>query len=110
MVYIFWNIDGAEVRGCYPEHDRFECEGLDVWMTHIGGYPGHYDRRVAQQLRAHPPQLFICGHSHILRVMRDAKLMAQDWSRRARGCKRGRLRNRAVLGNLRAVAKERYQA
>jgi putative phosphoesterase len=67
------NIDDPELRGLYPRDQRFECAGLDVWMTHIGGYPGRYDPRVRAILRADPPQLFVCGHSHILRVMRDRR-------------------------------------
>ena len=50
------------------------CEGVAVWITHIGGYPGRYDSRIRDAIRAHPPRLFICGHSHILKVMNDKKL------------------------------------
>ena len=71
---VYGNIDGDPVRLTYPEHQRFDCEGVDVWMTHIGGYPDRYDRRVRQEIRRNPPGLFITGHSHILRVMRDLKL------------------------------------
>jgi predicted phosphodiesterase len=71
---VFGNIDGNDIRHLHPLHDRFECEGVDVWMTHIGGYPGRYDRAVGAEIRMNPPDLFICGHSHILRVMRDKKL------------------------------------
>ncbi len=71
---VYGNIDDGAIRALHPEHDRFECEGVDVWMTHIGGYPGKYDRRVASKIRQQPPDLFICGHSHILRVMRDKRL------------------------------------
>jgi uncharacterized protein len=55
----------------FPEHQRFMCEGVDVWITHIGGYPGKYHHSVKQDLLRSPPQLFICGHSHILKVMND---------------------------------------
>lgn len=68
---VWGNIDGQDLRLLFPEHNRFECEGVKVWMTHIGGYPGHYPARIAEELRKDPPQIFICGHSHILRVMRD---------------------------------------
>jgi len=68
------NIDGAELRRCFPLDQRFECEGLSVWITHIGGYPGAYDRKVKETISKDPPGLFICGHSHILKVMRDEKL------------------------------------
>lgn len=71
---VFGNIDGPELRGEFPEHQRFTLDQVDVWMTHIGGYPGRYDRRVREALRKDPPRLFICGHSHILRVMNDSKL------------------------------------
>ncbi len=70
---VWGNIDGKDVRIVYPLDNRFTIDGLDVWMTHIGGYPGHYEQRVRNILTAYPPQLFICGHSHILKVMRDAK-------------------------------------
>jgi hypothetical protein len=71
---VFGNIDAGDMRRRYPEDLRFECEGLDVFMTHIGGYPGKYNQRVREILRAKPPGLFICGHSHILKVMPDASL------------------------------------
>ncbi len=67
------NIDDTAIRLRYPEDLRFTCEGLDVWITHIGGYPGRYSQRVANLLKTNPPQLFICGHSHILRIMPDKK-------------------------------------
>ena len=70
---VFGNIDTAKVRAEFPEHQRFFCEGVDVWITHIGGYPGKYDKRVREALYRNPPKLFICGHSHILKVMRDKK-------------------------------------
>jgi putative phosphoesterase len=71
---VYGNIDGRDIRGQYPEDLRFEIEGVDVWMTHIGGYPGRYAPRVRPLIRANPPQLFICGHSHILKVMPDRDL------------------------------------
>ncbi|MEN0005247.1 MAG: metallophosphoesterase family protein [Bacteroidota bacterium] len=71
---VYGNIDGHELRAQFPEHLRFECEGVDVWMTHIGGYPGRYNKRVREEIRKHPPKLFICGHSHILKVMPDRSL------------------------------------
>lgn len=71
---VYGNVDDASIRSLHPLHDRFDCEGVDVWMTHIGGYPGRYDRAVSKKIRENPPDLFICGHSHILRVMRDGKL------------------------------------
>jgi putative phosphoesterase len=71
---VFGNIDGDEVRRMYPRFQRFFCEGVDVLMTHIGGYPGRYDASIAETLYRNPPQLFVCGHSHILKVMYDKKL------------------------------------
>ncbi|HAP01817.1 MAG TPA: YfcE family phosphodiesterase [Bacteroidetes bacterium] len=71
---VFGNIDGKYIREKYPEHLRFKAEGLDVFITHIGGYPGNYDFRVREEIKNHPPQLFICGHSHILKIMYDDKL------------------------------------
>lgn len=71
---VYGNIDGQELRLMYPEMLRFRCEEAEVVMKHIGGYPGKYDRSVGPQLRANPPQLFISGHSHILKVMFDQRL------------------------------------
>lgn len=71
---VFGNIDGKDVRLVYPEHLRFNCEGVDVWMTHIGGYPGKYDRNVQSEIYQNPPRLFVSGHSHILKVMFDEKI------------------------------------
>jgi len=71
---VYGNIDGAELRKELNMHERFMCENVDVWMTHIGGYPGHYDRAVKKEITLNPPKLFICGHSHILKVMYDKKL------------------------------------
>lgn len=70
---VYGNIDGHELRACYPEHLHFEVEGVRVWMTHIGGYPGRYPARIKSQFNRHNPDLFICGHSHILKVMPDPK-------------------------------------
>ena len=71
---VYGNIDDAEVRLEFPENNRFMCEDVDVWITHIGGYPKAYNVRVRDEIRANPPRLFICGHSHILKVMPDKKL------------------------------------
>ena len=68
------NIDGADIRIRYPEILRFSLEGVEVLMTHIGGYPGKYAPGIREQLKRQPPQLFICGHSHILKVMPDTAL------------------------------------
>ena len=71
---VYGNIDDNKIRAAYPEFLRFTLEGVDVLMTHIGGYPGKYDPRVRTILFSNPPKLFICGHSHILKVMFDKKL------------------------------------
>jgi putative phosphoesterase len=71
---VFGNIDNTEARKEFPEINRFMCEGVDVFITHIGGYPGRYHPKVRPLLNAKPPKLFICGHSHILKVMPDKKL------------------------------------
>ena len=68
---VYGNIDSKELRYEFPLDDRFGIEGFDVWMTHIGGYPNHYAPRVKKLLDRKAPQIFICGHSHILRLMRD---------------------------------------
>ncbi len=71
---VYGNIDNHLARATYPKDLRFELEGLDVFMTHIGGYPKRYNKRVREILRANPPDLYICGHSHILKVMKDEDL------------------------------------
>ena len=71
---VFGNIDNHKIRLEFPENLRFMCERVDVFITHIGGYPGRYDKRVKEQLQSNSPTLFICGHSHILKVMNDKKL------------------------------------
>jgi putative phosphoesterase len=68
------NIDNHVLQTEFPEHQRFRSESVDVWMTHIGGYPEKYNHRVRDEIRQNPPQLFISGHSHILKVMNDKKL------------------------------------
>ncbi len=67
------NVDGAELRVQFPALLRFQCEEVDVLMTHIGGYPGHYERNLLPLFKSNPPKLFIAGHSHILKVMFDPK-------------------------------------
>lgn len=67
------NIDNHKIRQSFPENLIFECEGVKVLMTHIAGYPGKYNPRVRSLIEKHNPKLFICGHSHILKVMPDKK-------------------------------------
>lgn len=71
---VYGNIDDDKARKEFPEHNRFMCEDVDVWITHIGGYPNRYDIRVRNDIKKNPPKLFICGHSHILKVISDKKL------------------------------------
>ncbi len=71
---VYGNIDGTEIRQEFPKDLWFECEGLAVLMTHIGGYPPSYSARTRKLLLERPPGLFICGHSHILKVQYDKEL------------------------------------
>jgi len=71
---VYGNIDGQDIRTVYPEKLRWTCENVPVFMTHIGGYPPKYNPAVKKELTDNPPKLFICGHSHILKVMFDEKL------------------------------------
>jgi putative phosphoesterase len=74
VIGVYGNIDGQDIRKEYPLHQRFEREGLKVWMTHIGGIPGRYCIPIREEMEKNPPELFICGHSHILRISRDQDL------------------------------------
>ena len=71
---VYGNIDDKNVRQEFPENNRFMCEDVDVWITHIGGYPNAYNMLIREEIKRNPPKLFICGHSHILKVMPDKKL------------------------------------
>lgn len=71
---VYGNIDGGLLRRTYPETQIFQCEGVKVVMTHIGGYPGRYDARIKDTLYREHPKLFVCGHSHITKVMFDKTL------------------------------------
>jgi putative phosphoesterase len=71
---VYGNIDGQDIRSVYPETLRWVCEGVKVMMTHIGGYPPKYNPAVKKELEADPPGLFICGHSHILKIIYDDRL------------------------------------
>jgi putative phosphoesterase len=71
---VYGNIDDHVLRTVFPKHLKFRCEEVKVWITHIGGYPGHYDTSVKPGIFQDPPTLFICGHSHILKVIFDKKL------------------------------------
>lgn len=68
------NIDGYSLRIQYPRVLRFKAEEMEVVITHIGGYPGRYASEIREELYANPPQIFIAGHSHILKAQYDQKL------------------------------------
>lgn len=70
---VYGNIDDKKMQLRFPEHNRFSIEGLDVWITHIGGYPGKYPAKIKETMLLNPPGLYITGHSHILKVMPDPK-------------------------------------
>ena len=71
---VYGNIDNKDIQMEFPLNNRFKCEDVNVLMTHIGGYPPKYNGRTRSLIQEHPPKLFICGHSHILKVMWDKKL------------------------------------
>jgi uncharacterized protein len=71
---VYGNIDGNDIRTIYPEKLHWQCEEVKIFMTHIGGYPPKYIPLVKKEIMATKPQLFISGHSHILKVMYDAQL------------------------------------
>lgn len=71
---VYGNIDENKIQLEYPLDNRFNCEEVDVWITHIGGYPNKYNVRIREEIKINPPKLFISGHSHILKVMWDKKL------------------------------------
>jgi putative phosphoesterase len=70
---VYGNIDSPELRKQFPENQIFICEGVKVLMTHIGGYPGRYSAKLKKLILEKKPQLYICGHSHILKVVQDRK-------------------------------------
>ena len=71
---VYGNIDDQKIRAEFPLHNRFICEKVKVWITHIGGYPKRYNPKILKELKSNPPDLFICGHSHILKVINDKEL------------------------------------
>ena len=68
------NIDNNKIRAEYPENLRFQIEEMKIWITHIGGYPNKYNQRIRKEINSNPPDIFICGHSHILKIINDKKL------------------------------------
>ena len=71
---VYGNIDDHRIQKEFPKNNRFMCENVDVWITHIGGYPNKYSVQVRDKIKVNPPKLFISGHSHILKVIHDKKL------------------------------------
>jgi hypothetical protein len=71
---VYGNIDGYDIKSIYPEQLVFICEGVKVMIRHIGGYPPRYNPETKKEILIHKPQLFISGHSHILKIMYDDKL------------------------------------
>ena len=70
---VYGNIDSHNMRLIYPEILRFKIENVEILLTHIGGYPGKYDSKILRELYANTPKLFVCGHSHILKIMYDKR-------------------------------------
>lgn len=73
LVGVAGNCDNHDLRFIHPLHRFFECGGLKILMTHIGGYPGKYDPRARRLIEELRPDIFVCGHSHILKVVRDIR-------------------------------------
>lgn len=71
LVGVAGNCDNHDLRYTHPMHRFFVCEGMKVLMTHVGGYPGRYDPRARKLIDEYRPDIFVCGHSHILKVVRD---------------------------------------
>ncbi|MEO9020626.1 MAG: metallophosphoesterase family protein [Ginsengibacter sp.] len=71
---VYGNIDGYDIKSIYPEQLVFMCEEVKVMIRHIGGYPPRYNPETKKEILIHKPQLFISGHSHILKIMYDQKL------------------------------------
>ncbi len=70
---VYGNIDNYKIRMEYPEFDCFQCEGFKILLTHIGGYPSKYTKKAIELIKKYNPDIFICGHSHILKVLKDEK-------------------------------------
>ena len=68
---VFGNIDNHELRLSFPEELLFECEDINIYMTHIGGRPGRYAKGISKKIKSIKPKIFICGHSHILKIQYD---------------------------------------
>jgi hypothetical protein len=93
---VYGNIDGQNIRSEFPEQLVFMCEDVKVMMRHIGGYPPRYNPETKKEILLHQPQLFISGHSHILKVMYDDKLQCLHMNPGAAG-KHGWHKTRTVI-------------
>ena len=71
---VFGNIDDKDARAEFPLDNKFSLEDVSVWITHIGGYPNKYNKRIKEEIKINSPKIFISGHSHILKVQYDKKL------------------------------------
>ncbi|MCB9189300.1 MAG: metallophosphoesterase family protein [Flavobacteriales bacterium] len=71
---VYGNIDNHLIRSEFPLHQRFYCEKVSVWITHIGGKPYVYSKNIKEEIERNPPRIFVCGHSHICKVQMDKKL------------------------------------
>jgi len=71
VVGVYGNVDGQDIRHEYPLHQHFKRQGISIWMTHIGGTMGRYCLPIRREMEANPPEIFVCGHSHILKICRD---------------------------------------
>lgn len=71
---VYGNIDDLSIRTMFPLEQRFRCGGLDILITHIGGSPGNYPPGIKRKLTESPPDIFLCGHSHLLKVMADKRM------------------------------------
>ena len=74
LIAVYGNIDDHKARTEFPLNQRFLCEQVVVFMTHIGGYPPRYNKRTRPMIIENTPKIFICGHSHILKIMWDKKI------------------------------------
>ena len=93
---VYGNIDGSDIRTEFPEQLVFMCEEVKVMMRHIGGYPPRYNPETKKELLIHQPELFISGHSHILKVMFDDKLQCLHMNPGAAG-KQGWHKMRTII-------------
>ena len=97
VVGVYGNIDGQDIRSVYPHDQHFEREGIRIWMTHIGGVPGRYCLPVKQRIESNPPDLFVCGHSHILKIARDPDLKRMLYMNPGAAGKQGFQVHRTIL-------------